>query len=185
MAAGATRMEVLLPEALADVLRNRIESLSEPAQDLLKLASVAGRRVTHQLLVTAASRPENEIEAGLHEAIAGHVMVADPATESYRFRHALLQEIVYSDLLPGERSRLHATYARLLADYGPAAELAYHRLASHDLPAALEALMQAAEDATAVSGSAEALGHLVQAIELWMQVLMPPPSPESIGVISC
>ena len=170
VAAGATRKEVLLPEALADVLRNRIETLSDPAQDLLKLASVAGRRVTHQLLVTAAGRPEKEVEAGLREAIAGHVMVADPATESYRFRHALLQEIVYSDLLPGERSRLHAAFARLLADCGPAAELAYHRLASHDLPAALEALMQAAEEATAVSGSAEALGHLVQAIELWTRV---------------
>ncbi len=36
--------------------------------------------------------------------------------DRYAFRHALLQEAVYGDLLPGERVRLHGTYARLFAD---------------------------------------------------------------------
>jgi DNA-binding CsgD family transcriptional regulator/tetratricopeptide (TPR) repeat protein len=170
VAAGAIRTEVVLPEALADVLRARIESLSEPAQGVLKVASVAGRRVSHHLLVAAAGRPEPELEEGLREAIAGQVLVADPGTESYRFRHALLQEAVYVDLLPGERSRLHATYARLLADSGPAAELAHHCLAAHDLPGALNALVRAATDATAVSAPADALSHLTHALELWDRV---------------
>jgi len=170
VAAGATRAEVVLPEALADVLRQRIEVLSEPAQELLKLASVAGSRVTHDLLVAAAGRSEGEVEAGVREAITSQVMVADPVTQAYRFRHALLQETVYGDLLPGERTRLHAAYARLLAVSGPAAELAHHCLASHDLPGALEALVRAADEATAVSASAEALSHLSQAIDLWEQV---------------
>jgi DNA-binding NarL/FixJ family response regulator len=170
VAAGAIRTEVVLPEALADVLRARIESLSEPAQGALKVASVAGRRVTHRLLVAAAGSPEPELEEGLREAIAGQVLVADPATESYRFRHALLQEAVYADLLPGERSRLHGTYARLLAESGPAAELAHHCLAGHDLPGALDALVRAATDATAVTAPAEALSHLTHAIELWDRV---------------
>ena len=170
VAAGAISAEVVLPEALADVLRERIEDLSEPAQELLKVASVAGRRVSHGLLVAAAGRPEAELEAGLREAIAGQVMVADPVTETYRFRHALLQETVYGDLLPGERSRLHGTYARLLTDSGPAAELAHHCLAGHDLPGALAAMVRAATEATAVSAPAEALGHLTRAIEVWDRV---------------
>jgi DNA-binding CsgD family transcriptional regulator/tetratricopeptide (TPR) repeat protein len=170
VAAGAVSVDFVLPEALADVLRARIEALAENAQDVLKVASVAGRWVSHRLLVAAAGRPESELESGLREAIADQVLVADPVSETYRFRHALLQEAVYGDLLPGERSRLHGIYAQLLAESGPAAELAHHCLAGHDLPGALAALVRAATDATAVSAPAEALRHLTQAIEIWERV---------------
>lgn len=170
VACGAVRAEVQLPDALADVLLSRIEALPELAREVLKVASAAGRGVGHQLLVAAAGRPEAELEQGLREAIAAQVLVIEPATESYRFRHALLQEVVYGDLLPGERSRLHATYARLLADQGPAAELAHHCLAGHDLPGALAALVRAADEAKAVFAPAEALAHLIGAIELWDRV---------------
>ena len=170
LAAGAARADVALPVALADVLLARVEALSDLAQDVLKVAAVAGRRVDHRLLAAVAGLPEEQLEQGLREAVADQVLVVDPAGESYRFRHALLQEVVYGDLLPGERTRLHATYARVLAESGPAAELAWHALASHDLPGALGALVRAAADAREVFGPAEAYHHLTQAIELWERV---------------
>jgi DNA-binding CsgD family transcriptional regulator len=175
VAAGAIRADIALPDALADVLLGRIETLSELAQEVLKVAAVAGRRVGHQLLVAASGRPEAEVERGLRDAIAGQVLVASAADESYRFRHALLQEAVYGDLLPGERTRLHATYARLLAEAGPeddasAAELAWHCLASHDLRGGLAALVRAADHAATVFAPSEAFRHLTQALELWSRV---------------
>jgi DNA-binding NarL/FixJ family response regulator len=172
VAAGAVRADVALPEALADVLLGRIEALSELAQDVLKVVAVAGRRVSHGLLVAAADQPEAEVERGLREAIAAQVLVLAPLGEDYRFRHALLQEVVYGDMLPGERVRLHATYARLLAadPDRSAAELAHHCLASHDLPGALAALVRAAADASAVYAPAEAAKHLEHAVELWDRV---------------
>jgi DNA-binding CsgD family transcriptional regulator/tetratricopeptide (TPR) repeat protein len=178
VAAGAIRADIALPDALADVLLGRIEALPELAQQILKVAAVAGRRVGHDLLVAAAGRPEAEVERGLRDAIAGQVLVASAATESYRFRHALLQEAVYGDLLPGERTRLHATYARLLAEAAAeagdpsasAAELAWHCLASHDLPGGLAALVRAANHAATVFAPSEAYRHLTQALELWGQV---------------
>jgi DNA-binding CsgD family transcriptional regulator len=178
VAAGAIRADIALPDALADVLLGRIETLSELAQEVLKVAAVAGRRVGHQLLVAASGRPEAEVERGLRDAIAGQVLVASAADESYRFRHALLQEAVYGDLLPGERTRLHATYARLLAEADPdgddasasAAELAWHCLASHDLPGGLAALVRAADHAATVFAPSEAFRHLTQALELWSRV---------------
>ena len=178
VAAGAIRADIALPDALADVLLGRIEGLPDLAQEVLKVAAVAGRRVGHQLLVAASGRPEAEVEQGLRDAIAGQVLVASAATESYRFRHALLQEAVYGDLLPGERTRLHATYARLLATADPsgddpsasAAELAWHCLASHDLPGGLAALVRAADHAATVFAPSEAFRHLTQALELWNRV---------------
>jgi DNA-binding NarL/FixJ family response regulator/tetratricopeptide (TPR) repeat protein len=186
LAVGADQADVQLPAGLADVLLSRVEVLSESAQELLRVAAVAGRRVSHRLLVAAIGRPELELEKRLREAVAARLLVADANSESYAFRHALLQEAVYGDLLPGERTRLHATYARLLADAGPhgvglgsAAELAWHCLRSRDLPAALAASLRAADEAGAVFASAEAFGHLTQALQLWDRV---PAAPAVAGL---
>jgi tetratricopeptide (TPR) repeat protein len=53
---------------------------------------------------------------------------ANPAPESYHFRHALMGEAIYSDLLARERRRLHLTIARTLEDFPnpPARILAEH-----------------------------------------------------------
>jgi DNA-binding CsgD family transcriptional regulator len=175
LAAGADHAEVVLPRALAEVLLARVQALSDAAQQLLRIAAVAGRRVGHRLLLAAAGRPELDLETGLREAVAAHLLVADAASQSYAFRHALLQEALYSDLLPSERARLHASFARLLeADGGEtgasAAELAYHYLASHDLAGALIASVRAAAQAEAVHAPGERLRHLEQALSLWERV---------------
>ena len=120
---------------------SRASSGCRPASSsVARVASVAGRRVSDPLLRAAphVDLPPTELDEALREAVAHHVLVADGA-DRYAFRHALLQEAVYGDLLPGERVRLHATYARLLAagDGASAADLARHALAAHDLPGAL------------------------------------------------
>jgi hypothetical protein len=131
--------------------------------------------VPHRLLAGVAGQPEAELEEGLKEAVSARVLTADAATGSYAFRHALLQEAVYGDLLPGEQVRLHAACARLLAvePGGAAAELAHHCLASHDLVGALAASVRAAEEAEAVLAPAEGLRHLANALRLWERVPEP------------
>ena len=108
LAAGAGEADVGLPSTLADVLLARVQGLSEPAQQVLRVAAVAGRRVSHRLLAEVAGWPEADLERGLREAIGAGVLVTDSATGTYAFRHALLQEAVYADLLPSEQVRLHA-----------------------------------------------------------------------------
>jgi DNA-binding CsgD family transcriptional regulator len=175
LAAGAADARVELPATLAEVLLARVQGLSEPAQRVLRVAAVVGRRVPHRLLAGVAGQPEAELEEGLQEAVSARVLTADATTGSYAFRHALLQEAVYGDLLPGEQVRLHAACARLLAAEpgGAAAELAHHCLASHDLVGALAASVRAAEEAEAVLAPAEALRHLANALRLWERVPEP------------
>ena len=175
LAAGADDARAELPATLAEVLLARVQGLSEPAQQVLRVAAVAGRRVPHRLLGEVAGRPEAELEQGLHEAVDAGVLATDAATGGYAFRHALLQEAVYGDLLPGEQVRLHAAYARRLAAEpdGAAAELAHHCLASHDLASALAASVRAAEQAEVVLAPAEALRHLSTTLRLWERVPEP------------
>ena len=172
LAAGAGDAQLALPATLADVLLVRVQALTEPAQQVLRVAAVAGRRVSHRLLAQVVGRPEPELEEALREAIGAGVLMVDARTGTYAFRHALLQEAVYGDLLPSEQVRLHAAYASLLAAEadGAAAELAYHCLASHDLPGALAASVRAAQESAAVLAPAETLRHLSSALKLWERV---------------
>src|SRR5439155_1618082 len=94
-----------------------------------------------------------DFEAAIRESVAHQLLVPD-GTQGYAFRHALIREAIYGDLLPGERTRLHARFAELLADPdrlasvpGTAAELALHCLASHDITGAFTASVEAAQAA--------------------------------------
>ncbi|WP_225890880.1 helix-turn-helix transcriptional regulator [Streptomyces dioscori] len=172
-----------VPSGLADVLLSRFEQLSPTAQQVLRTAAVAGRRVEHDLLRDAVQLPEEELESALREAVGRQLLVAGGGSESggssggdsaYSFRHALIREAVYADLLPGERVRLHRAFAHVLAGRGLpaecAAERAHHSRESHDLPDALAASLEAADHAARVRAPAEELRHLEAALDLWSAV---------------
>jgi len=167
-----------LPEALRDLLLARVEALPQATQRLLQVAAVAGRRVDHHLLAEVAAQPPEHLVELLREAVAHHVLVVESGSGAYAFRHALVQEAIYDDLLPVQRPPLHAAYARALAaqtegDGGAGAaglgRLAYHWYAAHDLGRALLASVQAGQAAEAALALAEAMAHYERALELWEQ----------------
>ena len=167
-----------LPAGLAALLLSRVEQLSDTTQRVLRTAAVAGRRADDELVRAASGLAADEYEAAVREAVTHQLLVTD-GTEGYVFRHALLREAVYADLLPGERTRLHATMSSLLAEEqrlavpGTAAELAQHCLASHDIPGAFAASVRAGEEAERLGAPAEAHRHYDQALALWERVAEP------------
>jgi len=168
----------ILPAGLAALLLNRVEQLSDATQQVLRAAAVAGRKADDELVRAASGLGAAEYEGAVREAVTHQLLVPD-GTEGYVFRHALLREAVYADLLPGERTRLHATFCSLLADEqrlmmpGTAAELAQHCLASHDIPGAFAASVRAGDDAEQLGAPAEAHRHYDQALALWERVTEP------------
>ncbi|MCF6745935.1 LuxR family transcriptional regulator [Blastococcus sp. KM273128] len=161
-----------LPLALADVLLARVEQRSPAAQRVLRVAAVAGRRVRHELVAAIGELTADELERALAEVVHHHLLVVSHDGR-YRFRHALLREAVLTDLLPGERVRLHAAIAGYLATHpeaGTAAERAHHARESNDLPGAFTASLEAASDACCVGAPAEQLQHLEAALALWPAV---------------
>ncbi|HZE40006.1 MAG TPA: AAA family ATPase, partial [Stackebrandtia sp.] len=160
-----------VPRELAEVLLARAERLSPNAQQAVRLASVIGKSFGHDRISGASSLSAAELDDALREAVQHNILVMD-ASDDYAFRHALLREAVYTDLLPGERSRLHHDIAAALArtDGCVAAELAHHAMASHDSPGALAASVRAAKEADEVSAPAETLSHVERALQLWHSV---------------
>jgi DNA-binding CsgD family transcriptional regulator len=167
-----------LPAGLAALLLSRVEQLSDATQQVLRAAAVAGRKADDELVRALSGLAPAEYEGAVREAVT-HQLLVPHGAEGYVFRHALLREAVYADLLPGERTRLHATMCVLLADEqrltmpGTAAELAQHCLASHDIPGAFAASVRAGEDAEKLGAPAEAHRHYDQALALWERVTEP------------
>ena len=156
-----------VPADLADVLLVRLDRLDDNARQVVRAASASGRKVSHDMLAASSGLGDAELDEGLRKAVEMNVLVASEGR--YTFRHALLGEAVYDDLLPGERVRLHAQYVAALqsgAARGTAAELARHARLAMDLDAALSASIQAGHEAWAVGGPDEAAYHYQQALEL-------------------
>ncbi|RYB94398.1 helix-turn-helix transcriptional regulator [Nocardioides oleivorans] len=157
-----------VPGELADVLLVHLDRLDDTTRRVVRLVSVAGRQVSHGLLSAVSDLDTTELEAALRNAVEAHVLVASRGG-TYAFRHALLGEAVYDDLLPGERVRLHADFVSALGEgraVGTAAELAQHARRADDRPVAVHASIEAGEEALAVGGPSEAATHFLDALEL-------------------
>ncbi|MBO0892598.1 MAG: AAA family ATPase [Acidothermales bacterium] len=170
------RSDVALPQeagltaSLRDLLLTRVERLPEPTQEVLRVAAVAGIAVDHELLAEVSGVDDPGLSTALRAAVEGSVLVADE--RGYTFRHALLREAVYGDLLPGERGRLHARYATELTRHaeprrGRAAAVAYHWYAAFDADRALVAAWEAATEAGRAAAHRDRLVLLERVLELW------------------
>jgi DNA-binding CsgD family transcriptional regulator/tetratricopeptide (TPR) repeat protein len=193
MAGGGGIAVGALPATVRATLTARVAAAPETAQYVLRVASVSGRRVDEEVLAAVAGMDRDELNLGLRAAIEAYLLVPDQeAGESgYAFRHALVQEAVYDEVLPGERRSVHRAYAEELAaraarsDASGAsgaaqwAELAHHWNAARDDVRAADASLNAG-DAASDAFAFEAAGrHYERVLELWDSV----PDPEqALGI---
>ncbi|MEO5703445.1 MAG: AAA family ATPase [Candidatus Limnocylindrales bacterium] len=169
-----------LPASLHEVLAARLATLDEVAQGIVRVAAVAGRVVSHELLEEVGGRPSPVLIAALRAAVDQGVLlrVEDPSP-GYAFRHALVREAATDELLPTERVAIHRAIAdaierdRALSPAGELArtgEIAYHAMAANDLSRALTASLAAVVVAEEASAYAEAELHLERILDIWPRV---------------
>jgi DNA-binding CsgD family transcriptional regulator len=170
LAAGNT-----VPRTVREIIRTRLARLSAPAQRLARLASVVGRTVPHDLVASLV--PDSDLHTALRELIDhGQLVIVEP--DAYAFRHALIHESLYRELLPGERRQAHAAVARCLAArpelaVSPAAELAHHWDAAGEPEPALAAAVFAASVAADGLAPSAAHAHYERALRRWPDVTDP------------
>ena len=166
-----------LPSTLSEAVLSRVGRLSAPAQAVLRRAAVLGTELDDRLLAACCDLPAEQTTEALREALGAQLLVLDGGV--CRFRHALLAEALYEDLLPGERQRVHVAAARALeaGEHAPGlpdhmrwALLAHHWDAAHDVPRAFVASLRAGTEGLRVDAHAAASGHLERALELWDSV---------------
>jgi DNA-binding CsgD family transcriptional regulator/uncharacterized protein YceH (UPF0502 family) len=166
-----------IPTVLSDLISAEIAGLDNGARQVLGAVAAVGREASHEALVEIVALADGDVETALRTVIDAQLLVVDSTNDVYRFRHALLGEVVYADLLPPQRSRLHHRIAVMLQRHSGdlpsradrAGELAFHLDRSGDREGAFVALLAAADAAETVAPGA-AFGHLERAFELWDQV---------------
>jgi DNA-binding CsgD family transcriptional regulator len=168
------------PQTLRDAFMLRIERLSEAAQGAARVIAV-GRALDEPLIASVTGIDSESLHAALREAVAEQVLEAH---EDGRlgFRHALLREALYDDLLPGERVELQLALAHCYEqradesdDWGVelSTTIASHYAAGGDQPAALRATVRAALAARDVHAYGEVADLAERALELWPRVTDP------------
>ncbi|MCU1470899.1 MAG: Transcriptional regulatory protein LiaR [Glaciihabitans sp.] len=163
------------PAGLNELLLLGQSTLPPDTRAVLRLAAVAGSPVEHALLEAAAGLDEGRLHEAVRQLVGQQLLLITDT--GYEFRHILIRDAVYDDLLPVERTRLHTRLAQALSTHpdllpreSHSAELAAHAEAAGDLRQALEASWQAATIAEAAGAPPERLHHLGRVLELWDRV---------------
>jgi len=136
-----------VPEGVRDVLRRRLGRLPESGVSVLRLAAVAGRESSVDVLVQAADSDEDGVLDALDAGvIAG--LLDEPQPGRVRFVHALVRDTLVADVTRLRATRMHARIAAALEGTGDVAALAHH-YARAGSPKAVGYCLRAAELAEA------------------------------------
>ncbi|HUG48737.1 MAG TPA: AAA family ATPase [Candidatus Limnocylindria bacterium] len=185
---AAERQGVELPPDLRELLLARLEGLSAVSRHVLAAAAVAGR-ADDEFLAVVTGLPHAEVAASLRQAIDRFVLEPSGGSSAlgHAFRHALLREAIYDDLLSGERVRLHRRVAEAMSaasegsgdptfDAQLLAQLAHHWQRAGQPEQAFIAAWRAAEAAERARAYPEASRQFEGVLELWAQL----PQPEEL-----
>jgi class 3 adenylate cyclase/tetratricopeptide (TPR) repeat protein len=166
----AARLEV--PQALERLVRSRVDRLSPAARDVVRHASVLGFEFRLGLLAAVcAVDPLAPVLEELRAADIVHDVDGLPKA-AFRFRHALIQEALYSGLPRAERQRLHGRAAWALEAAHTdrlekvAAVLGRHFTAAGEPDRAVTYLDMAGDRATSVFANDEAIASYRSAMAI-------------------
>ncbi len=151
----------LLPDKVEQMILARVQRLSESDRELLHTAVVIGQEFDYALLdAILPDQVRNRLDLALDELTARELIYTAagwlPPQITYAFKHGLIQQIVYSDLLESFRRRVHRQIAQALknphlSQEGQVIEqIAYHAYQGDDRVLAITSCLQAAVRATEV-----------------------------------
>ncbi len=178
---GMEMPTIAIPASIRQLIEHHFEQLHSAAQEVLEAASVIGAEFTAAATAAALGYEIATVEshcaalARRGQLIAASATVEWPdgtITTTYRFIHALYQEVLYDRVPSGQQARWHGQIgARLERGYQSqarekAAELAVHFIRGQEPQRGLVYLQYAGENALRRGARQEAQGHLEMALNL-------------------
>jgi class 3 adenylate cyclase/tetratricopeptide (TPR) repeat protein len=166
-----------IPPTLQSLLLARLDRLGE-AKAFAQVAGVIGREFSRKMVQLVIMVAEIGLDDdALDDALvrltdAGLILRESTQSETYLFKHALVQDAASHSLLRATRRRLHGSVVQVLREHFPHQIAVQPELAARHAEAAgmvddaITWYEQASEQATARSEHEEALLHLARALEL-------------------
>ena len=104
-----------IPATLQQSLMARLDRLG-PAREVAQIGSVIGRGFSYGLLRDVAGMEDVALQAALERLAEADILLVQglPPESDYRFKHALIQDAAYENLLKSRRQVLHRRVAEVL-----------------------------------------------------------------------
>ena len=161
--------ELAIPQSVKEAIGRRLNRLSEATTDVLHAAAAVGKRFPFSELALVVTASEDQLLDALDEACAAQLLRAE-ADDWFAFTHDKIREVLYEELNPIRRRRLHqrigealeAFYAR---DDSHAPDLAHHFSESGDLARSLRYSTVAARQMEALFAYTDALRYYERSLE--------------------
>jgi class 3 adenylate cyclase/predicted ATPase/ABC-type transport system involved in cytochrome c biogenesis ATPase subunit len=162
-----------IPTTLHDSLMARLDRLA-PVREIGQIGAAIGREFSYSLLRALVERDETALKDALAQLEDAELVFrrGDPPEAIYSFKHALVQDAAYENMLKSRRRVLHQRIAQTLRDrFQTIAEsqpeiVAHHFTQAGLSEAAIEWWVKAGDRALDRSANNEAIAHLEKAISL-------------------
>ncbi|HEX2268259.1 MAG TPA: protein kinase, partial [Pyrinomonadaceae bacterium] len=153
--------QLLIPQSVKEAIGHRLDRVSQECNELLRLGAILGKVFTFDELNAAAEQSEDALLDALDEA-TGAQLIAPTSSDSFTFTHDKIREVLYEELNPIRRRRLHRHVAESLeknCDKHPCAveKLAHHYIQAGDHERGLQYAKQAAAEARRLFAFDEAI----------------------------
>ncbi|HBB87088.1 MAG TPA: hypothetical protein DC047_05690 [Blastocatellia bacterium] len=160
--------ELVIPQSMKEAIGSRLDRVSPEANEVLRAGAVLGKTFTFGELQSASGeQSEDALLDALDEAVGAQLITAN-RSDSFTFTHDKIREVLYEELNPIRRRRLHRQAAEGLGRTATTSHCAVEKLAHHYIQAAdyesgLKYAKRAAADAERVSAFDEAIVALGRA----------------------
>jgi tetratricopeptide (TPR) repeat protein len=163
-----TDPNLTLPDAIQDLVRDRLRRLSQAERETLDWMAAYGRRISFSTLHTLSDRPQMTLLNAVEQLAARQLLVE--TTGQYDFDHNKIREVVYHDLSAARRALYHRQIGTTLEALPPspdmAAILAHHFERGEENEKALVYWLQAGKYALDTYAHQQAAHHYERALAL-------------------
>lgn len=157
-----------IPSTLYDSLMARLDRL-QPVKEVAQTAACIGRDFSYRLLKAVSPLGDAALQDALERLTSAELIFRRgvPPDSTYIFKHALVRDAAYENLLKTRRQTIHAKLVEALEAIGAPPELlAHHATVAGMTEPAVRYWLKAGEQAAARSANKEAVSHLKTGIGL-------------------
>ena len=153
--------ELLIPQSVKEAIGHRLDRVNQECNELLRLGAILGKVFTFDELSATAQQSEDALLDALDEATNAQ-LIAPISGDAFSFTHDKIREVLYEELNPIRRRRLHRHVAEGLERNRDkfccgSEKLAHHYIQAGDLERGLRYAKQAAAEAQRVFAFDEAI----------------------------
>ena len=159
--------QLQIPQSVKEAIGNRLDRVSQESNEVLRVAAILGKVFTFEELTHASHQNEDQLLDALDEGVNAQLISAG-SDGSFNFTHDKIREVLYEELNPIRRRRLHRLAAEGLERnretcFCAVEKLAHHYIQAGDHERGLEYAKKAAQEAERVFAFDEAVAAYARA----------------------